>query len=294
MKRGTPDHPKTLDLADRLGVESWGAVGVLESLWHWTARFAVAGNIGKFSNDQIARGIGWRGDAEKLIGALFESRWIDKSATERLVVHDWHDHADDAAKKYIERNKLKFLSYEVETCRDISVQVAICPPRACALPLPLPDSEPIVCPSQTAATNGSSLFHVNDETVSNQSVITCNQTEQNLITEKPKKKKEPPKQLNGYNPVVLWIDAVYRNMHVKTKLVGKDIGLLNALGNMYDKFEYPAMLVAYEQIWRKDMTRPWSVYWFYTHRDLYRSKARPANIAPDPGSDEELEKWMRK
>lgn len=83
-------------------------------------------------------------------------------------------------------------------------------------------------------------------------------------------------------------------MHVKTVPLGKDIGMLIQLGNIYDKFEFVAMLKAYEDIWHKDMTRPWSVYWFYTNRDLYRSKARPANIAPDPGSDEELEKWIRK
>lgn len=138
MKRGTPDHPKTHDLAERLELATWGAVGILESLWHWTARFAVTGDIGKFTDAQISRGLGWKGEPVDLINALVDSGWIDESEEHRLVIHDWHDHADDAAKKYVERNGLQFASVNVQKCRDKSRNVEKCPPRACALPEPLP------------------------------------------------------------------------------------------------------------------------------------------------------------
>ena len=55
MKRGTPDHPKTLELADRLGLERWGAVGLLECLWHFAAHYAKRGDVGRFSDEAIAR-----------------------------------------------------------------------------------------------------------------------------------------------------------------------------------------------------------------------------------------------
>jgi hypothetical protein len=103
VKRGTPEHPKTRRLARRLNLETWGAVGVLESLWHWAAKFARRGDIGRHDDADIAEGIGWRGDPATLIEALIAERWIDANDTYRLVIHDWHIHADDAVKKTLER-----------------------------------------------------------------------------------------------------------------------------------------------------------------------------------------------
>ncbi len=150
MKRGTPDHPKTLDLAERLGIEQWGAVGILESIWHFSSRFAVHGDLGKFSDANIARGIGWKGDSELLISALVLSGWLDECQEKRLIVHDWQDHADDAVQKYISRHNSSFPNpkppiksrYYPNNCPDKSRQVAKCPPRARALPLPEPLSKP--------------------------------------------------------------------------------------------------------------------------------------------------------
>lgn len=98
MKRGTPTHPKTLDLKDRLSTSLPVAVGVLEMLWHMTAQYAPAGDIGRFSNSAIARAVGWDEpmDADALIKRLVEARFLDESKEHRLIVHDWPDHAEDS------------------------------------------------------------------------------------------------------------------------------------------------------------------------------------------------------
>ena len=105
LKRGTPDHPKTLRLARTLGVPLPMVVGYLELLFHWTARFAPRGDVGKFSDADIEVGVGWEGAAGELVSALEAEGWIDAhhDPRVRLVVHDWHEHADDAVKKVVQR-----------------------------------------------------------------------------------------------------------------------------------------------------------------------------------------------
>lgn len=112
MKRGTVDHPKMLRLAKLLGIERWGAVGIMESLWHFTARHAIQGDIGRWPNEEIAEGIGWLGDPDKLMNALVTSRWIDTCANSRLVIHDWSDHCDDSVRKTLKNRHLSPLSPE--------------------------------------------------------------------------------------------------------------------------------------------------------------------------------------
>ena len=59
MKRGTPEHPKMLLLASTLEINNYAAVGLMECLWHFTARYAPQGNIGKYTDEIIAHKIGW-------------------------------------------------------------------------------------------------------------------------------------------------------------------------------------------------------------------------------------------
>ena len=61
MKRGTINHPKTLMLAETLGVHHLTAVGILEALWHWTATYAPKGDIGRYPDAIIASGAGFAG-----------------------------------------------------------------------------------------------------------------------------------------------------------------------------------------------------------------------------------------
>lgn len=95
MKRNTPDHPKMKSLAKKLGIPKYAAVGIMESLWNFTADYCPDGGIGRYTDDQIAESIGWDGSSLELISALAEARWLDQAGEFRLVIHDWPEHADD-------------------------------------------------------------------------------------------------------------------------------------------------------------------------------------------------------
>lgn len=115
MKRGTPDHPKTRRLMRLLSIETWQACGILETLWHFTAKHAIRGDIGRWTDEEIAEGIGWTKDASELVSALVESRWLDRSDKYRLIVHDWHDHADDSVKKTLKNRGETFVTFEANS-----------------------------------------------------------------------------------------------------------------------------------------------------------------------------------
>jgi hypothetical protein len=132
MKRGTPTHPKTHQLAQLLGVHRLTAVGTLAHLWEWSARYAPQGDIGRWSADHIARSIEWPADPELLISSLVQSSWLCKaSKPHHLLIHDWKDHAEDSVKKYLKRNNLeiydcRILSRHVQTkSRQIAPAVAV-------------------------------------------------------------------------------------------------------------------------------------------------------------------------
>lgn len=109
MKLNTIQHPKILRLRRRLAVPTWGAVGVLESLWHLTATHAKDGAIGRnYTNEDIANSIGWEGDPDYLIDALVASGWLDVCAINRLVVHDWSDHCPDFVRGNLARQRSDF------------------------------------------------------------------------------------------------------------------------------------------------------------------------------------------
>ena len=109
MKRGTPEHPKVHDLARRLGIAWPHAVGLLELLWHFTARYAIQGNIGKWANEQIANAVGWDGDPDVLVEALVAAGWLDSDDEHRLIVHDWHEHADQSVRKTLRSRGMDFV-----------------------------------------------------------------------------------------------------------------------------------------------------------------------------------------
>jgi hypothetical protein len=108
MKRGATSHPKTLDLAAYLELDRWGAVGILESLFHWTGLYARRGDVGRFTDKQIAQGIGWSGDPAKLIGALAATGWLDSCDCHRWRLHDWPDHCGAEVRIYLQQAELKF------------------------------------------------------------------------------------------------------------------------------------------------------------------------------------------
>jgi hypothetical protein len=132
MKRGTPDHPKVYDLCDRLKIKRPTAIGYLELLWHFTAIYAPEGDIGRYSDKRIEAAMDWSGASGRLIQALISSGWLDEkpvnsvSTTPQLVVnsvsthaqltlrslvvHDWHEHADQAVRKRLQRSGKQFVT----------------------------------------------------------------------------------------------------------------------------------------------------------------------------------------
>ena len=94
MKRGGPTHPKTYNLAERLGVRRVHAIGILELLFHFASQYAPEGDVGRYSDKRIAAALDWGGAPGKLVAALVESGWLDPHPTARLAVHDWAEHAD--------------------------------------------------------------------------------------------------------------------------------------------------------------------------------------------------------
>lgn len=110
MKRGGPQHPKVVALSRRLGVPRFAAVGVLESLWHFAAGYAHAGDVGRFSDAVIAEAIGWDRAPAELIQALVAERMLDSCACHRLRVHGWPEHADQTVSRVLSKQNRGFLS----------------------------------------------------------------------------------------------------------------------------------------------------------------------------------------
>lgn len=110
LKREALSHTKMKRLCRRLKIPLWQAVGLMECIWHLTARQAHRGDIGKLSNEDIAIGIEYGEDEDILIEALVDCGWFERHPVHRLVVHDWQDHADDALNMRMARAREFFWS----------------------------------------------------------------------------------------------------------------------------------------------------------------------------------------
>lgn len=93
MKANTPELMKFKRLQRRLGISTAQLIGHLELLWMATAKNAPEGDIGRFSNEDIAIACYWENDPDSFVNALVECGWLDPSEEWRLLVHDWAQHA---------------------------------------------------------------------------------------------------------------------------------------------------------------------------------------------------------
>lgn len=160
MKRGCPDRPKTVDLAADLGLKRWEVMGVLEALWHFTASHAKRGDVGKWTNSQIANSIGWdRTSPDELVDALVRHKFLDTCDEHRLVVHDWQEHCDQTVSRSSEVKKHGFcLAIRTKNKNDVSEKLVDCtnsaqqtvPPK----PIPKPKPPPDACASPAGAGGG--------------------------------------------------------------------------------------------------------------------------------------------
>lgn len=138
MLIGTLNHVKVKRLKRLLGIPLYSTMGVLESIWQLCMECCDEGNIGKFTDEEIAEHIEWHGSAQKLIDALTESGWFDKCETERLVVHDWWAHCPDFIRNRVQKRKARRIKKEcaqdgereirtyVQENRDMSKKMETC------------------------------------------------------------------------------------------------------------------------------------------------------------------------
>lgn len=121
MKEGTESNVKFKKLKRRLNLREWETIGVLEAIWKLTRTSCPAGDIGKFSNEDIAAAIEWSGDADELIGCLVACGWIDEDEEFRLIIHDWSDHVPTYLKGNFAKHNKQFAN---EVAKQRAKQVA--------------------------------------------------------------------------------------------------------------------------------------------------------------------------
>lgn len=92
MLRHAFANPKLAAFRRCQGVSLNQAVGILECIWWFTGTQAPRGDIGRWTNEEIAAAIDFDGDADVLMHSLVKSRWIDEHPTHRLLIHDWPEH----------------------------------------------------------------------------------------------------------------------------------------------------------------------------------------------------------
>lgn len=102
-KRNSHNHPKIKRLARALKTNRRDAFGLMCILWDFTTATCWHGNIGKYSDEELADEVFWEEDPAVLILALVESGLVDLHEGHRLIVHDWWDHAEDSVHMKIAR-----------------------------------------------------------------------------------------------------------------------------------------------------------------------------------------------
>lgn len=97
MKKPTISNIKFELLSKLLCLSRWQTVGLLETLWLFAQHHAYDGELSKYSPKMIAAWFGWDDEPELLIEAFVEAGWIDR-VEDRLLVHDWAEHAPNWVK----------------------------------------------------------------------------------------------------------------------------------------------------------------------------------------------------
>lgn len=101
--QGIQGHPKTLQLASRMGWDIYTTVGRLHCFWWWCLEYAPTGDLRKFSDAILAQSVGLHpSEGGVFLEAMVESEWIDRGKN-LLRVHDWVEYAG----RYLRDTKFK-------------------------------------------------------------------------------------------------------------------------------------------------------------------------------------------
>ncbi len=148
MKAGTHNHLKVKRLKRLLGVPLYRVVGILETLWLLCADCCDEGNIGKFTDEEIADYLEWDGDASALVRALADSGWTDPDETHRYIIHDWLEHCPDYISERVRKRRARHAKQRNQTTYDHDEpdktpktrtrvgQAAACPTDVPSIPIP--------------------------------------------------------------------------------------------------------------------------------------------------------------
>jgi hypothetical protein len=97
------EHPKLIELSQRLSEKKVTLIGHLHCLWWWCIDYAQDGDLSQFSEHQIAMAAGWEKDPKELVRALTEVGFMENGTR----IHDWLDFCGDLVKKRIEYKNSK-------------------------------------------------------------------------------------------------------------------------------------------------------------------------------------------
>lgn len=86
----------------RMKLPLWQAKGILQSIWDFTTTNAMNGDIGKFSNQNIADAIEYDDDPDFLMDTLYQEGWLD-CEDGVFWVHDWYENCPEFVRKRIQR-----------------------------------------------------------------------------------------------------------------------------------------------------------------------------------------------
>ncbi len=95
MKAGTHNHVKMKRLKRLLAIPLYRAVGILETLWQLCIECCDEGNVGKFTDAELADYLEWEGDPSELIRSLTDAGWLDTDGSGRPSIHGWLEHCPE-------------------------------------------------------------------------------------------------------------------------------------------------------------------------------------------------------
>lgn len=109
MLDGAFTSPKIRLLAAITGKPWPHCLGLAGLLWRFASKHAPSGAVGTHSDEEIAISLEWTGEAGELIAALVRCRLLDEAPPpERLLVHDWPEHAPRYVRASLQRQGLDF------------------------------------------------------------------------------------------------------------------------------------------------------------------------------------------
>ena len=109
MLDGAFTSPKIRLLAAITGKPWPHCLGLAGLLWRFAGKHAPTGAVGTHSDEEIAISLEWTDDPDVLIDALVRCRLLDEvPPPERLLVHDWPEHAPRHVRASLQRQGLDF------------------------------------------------------------------------------------------------------------------------------------------------------------------------------------------